>query len=447
MLMNRGRMLREAGIDARIALFAWDPALKTTVQLLKQQGRLAPDQPVLNLYAHYAAVADGEVRRDVEASSEGHVMRVRLDATTGVKVEESYVSAAGNRYLCKRFDRETGALKTIELHDAREGNPRSFSRMRDLYTHWLTELSSENTPCAIIADAPKSAESVLGVGAKNVYRILTIHNNHFKAPYKYGSKLRETYAGILGAFQQADALAVLTQQQREDIELQFGRHSHLYVIPNSVTVFPEAESVVARDPLLVVAVARYHKKKGLHKVIAAFETVLRAVPGARLELYGSGDEEWRLRLLIAAKLMGHAVSIKGYAIDVAKVLRRANVAVSASEFEGFGIGIAEAMSVGTPVVSFDCPYGPAEIIRDGEDGYLVDDTEELAQQIIALLKNHAQARSMGESAVRNMQRFSAQSVTAKWLALFHALEHPQRAEHRAPSGAKLPPSDSPISAH
>jgi glycosyltransferase involved in cell wall biosynthesis len=433
-LMNRGRLLREAGIDARIALFAWDPGLKATVALLKQQGRLAADQPVLNLYVHYAAIADGAAQRDIEASSDGHAIRVRLDPTTGVKVEESYVSPAGNCYLRKRFSWETGGLEAIELHDRREGNPRLFSRMQDLYSHWLTELSCENRPCAIIADAPKSAPSVLNVRAKNVYRILTIHSNHFQAPYKYGGKLRDTYAGILRTFQQADALAVLTRQQRDDIELQFGRHANIHIIPNSVTAFPQVESVVKRDPMLVVAVARYHRKKGLHKVIEAFETVLRALPGARLELYGSGDQELPLRLLVAAKWMNHAISIHGYAVDVAQVLRRASVAVSASEFEGFGIGIAEALSLGTPVVGFDCPYGPREIICDGEDGYLVDDTEELAQRIIALLQNNAQARSMGEMAARNMQRFSAQSVTGKWLALFRALE-PRSV--RAASSTKL----------
>ena len=59
-MMNRGRMFREVGIEASIATFAWNPALPLTVEQLKRQGRLAADVPVFNLYAYYSALADAE---------------------------------------------------------------------------------------------------------------------------------------------------------------------------------------------------------------------------------------------------------------------------------------------------------------------------------------------------------------------------------------------------
>ncbi len=429
-LMNRGRMLREVGIDARIALFHWDPMLKATVSLLKRQGRLATDQPVLNVYTHYAAVADGTCSEhgeslpgsDVESSPDGHAKRETIDPYTNRKVLERFISPAGHCYLVKQFAADGEELARVELRDPRHSAPLAFKDMSDLYTHWLTELASSNTPCAIIADAPKSAPIVLNVRGEHVYRILTIHNNHYKAPYRYGAKLRGTYAGILRSFEAADALAVLTHQQRADIEREFGESQRIHVIPNSVTVFADGSEQMERDPLLVVSVARYHHQKGLSRIIAAFEKVVHRVPGARLELYGAGEAEAALRLRIAVRLLGHAVFLKGYAVDVAQVLRRASVAVCGSKFEGFGIGIAEALSQGTPVVSFDCAYGPAEIITDGEDGYLAEDEATLAESVIELLEDHAQARKMGEAGRRNMQRFSPASVTAKWLKLFHTLE-------------------------
>jgi glycosyltransferase involved in cell wall biosynthesis len=423
-LMNRGRFLREAGVDARIALFSWDPNLRATVGLLKSQGRLAPDQPVLDMYSYYAAIADrGAVQNLADAPNvETSACPTRYERREGnVKREEIYVSEGGHEFLSLHFAAETAEIVGIELRDPRKAEALRFARMRDLHTHWLTDLARAKTPCAIIADAPKSANAVLRVRAHDVYRILTIHNNHYKAPYVFGSPWRDTYADILRKFEGADALAVLTHEQRSDIEEELGKRTNIYVIPNSVTVFPD---VVApkRDPLRVVAMARYHKTKGQAKIIAAFQTVLQEFPRAQLDLYGSGEEEQALRALVLIKGLSHSVSIKGYAVDVARVLSEASVAVSASAFEGFGIGIAEALSLGTPVVALDCSYGPGEIISDGEDGYLVHDVPMLAEHIIDLLRYPARARAMGEAGRKNMQRYSAKNVARMWLELFAALE-------------------------
>jgi glycosyltransferase involved in cell wall biosynthesis len=450
-LMNRGRMLREAGVDAQIALFAWDPGLKATVELLKQQGRLAPDQPVLNLYTYYAAIADGQPARDGSGRApdvQTHACPTRHETTEdGSGAGQHYVSSTGQTFLTLHFDADTGQVARIALRDPRRSEAVLFTCMRELHTHWLSELARASTPCAIIADAPKSASAVLAVSEDSVFRILTIHNNHFVKPYTFGSPWRDTYAGILRSFNRADALAVLTEQQKDDIESELGPRSNIFVIPNSVTAFGEPSKPVKRDPMKVVVVARYHKIKGLPKIIKAFERVLRRFPQAKLELYGSGEEEQALRALIALRGMSESVALMGFASDIASVLRSASVVVSASDFEGFGLGIAEALSVGTPVVSMDCAYGPAEIISDDEDGYLVYDIATLGERIIELLAHPGRARLMGQAARQNMERFSPKSIASRWLTLFALLEERRRRQTQSAGSLNGNIGSSPDSSH
>ena len=95
-----------------------------------------------------------------------------------------------------------------------------------------------------------------------------------------------------------------------------------------------------------------------------------------------------------------------------------------SRFEGFGLVLTEAMECGLPCVSFDCPYGPREIIKNGEDGFLVDylNVKELANTICKLIENDNLRKAMGLKAKNNVQRFNQDIVMQKWTSLFSQLK-------------------------
>ena len=81
------------------------------------------------------------------------------------------------------------------------------------------------------------------------------------------------------------------------------------------------------------------------------------------------------------------------------------------------------MSCGLPVVAFDCPYGPADIIHDGVDGFLVENRNinTFAERICQLIENETLRKKMGNSAITSVQRYRAEMIMPKWKQLFEQL--------------------------
>jgi glycosyltransferase involved in cell wall biosynthesis len=110
--------------------------------------------------------------------------------------------------------------------------------------------------------------------------------------------------------------------------------------------------------------------------------------------------------------------------------------VLSSRYESFANVITEAMAAGLPVIAFSCPWGPGEILRDGEDGLLVppEDVGALAAAMRRLILDTDLRRRLGQAAARNVRRFAREAVIAEWDALAAAATAARRPASRpAPS--------------
>jgi glycosyltransferase involved in cell wall biosynthesis len=226
-------------------------------------------------------------------------------------------------------------------------------------------------------------------------------------PWRFIRVLTYPFAASVVALTPA-ALATLGPAQ--------GRHGS--VIPNPVLPPPRLDAAPEQPPL-VIALGRLVPQKGFDMLLAAFARVAAAHPDWRLEIWGEGPQRAALERQRASLGLEERVLLPGRTPDPYQVLRRASLFVMSSRREGFPTVLGEAMASGLPVLSFDCPSGPRDLIRDGVDGVLVPagDVDALADWMERLVLDRALAERLAARAPEVLERFSLPSVLARWDAL------------------------------
>ena len=114
------------------------------------------------------------------------------------------------------------------------------------------------------------------------------------------------------------------------------------------------------------------------------------------------------------------ITLKGVTSDISTVLNRAAINVMPSEFEGFGIALAEAMSYGIPSIAYADCNGPNELIRNGQNGRLVNDTTELATEILTLIEDEAKRIKMSKDALSKAKKYDKNKVFRQWETLVNS---------------------------
>jgi glycosyltransferase involved in cell wall biosynthesis len=115
--------------------------------------------------------------------------------------------------------------------------------------------------------------------------------------------------------------------------------------------------------------------------------------------------------------------LNGPTADIQQEYINSSIFAFSSRFEGFGMVLVEAMACGLPVISFDCPCGPKDIIQDYADGLLVENgnIDKLAETIIWMTQHPEQRKTMAAKAIDNVQRFIIDQIAEQWKSLFDSL--------------------------
>lgn len=230
------------------------------------------------------------------------------------------------------------------------------------------------------------------------------------------------------AYRRADAVVALSSGVADDVAAQASiARDRIHVIYNPA-VTPALRDQASQsvpcewlnDPEtpVVMGVGRLTRQKDFPTLIRAFARVKQARDAARLVILGEGEDRESLERLVRGLDLESAVRFEGFVPDPAAYTSKASVFVLSSAWEGFGNVLAEAMAVGTPVVSTDCPSGPAEILGNGEYGPLVKvgDASALADAILATLEDPIDSEVLQERA----RVFSADAAADGWLGVIRA---------------------------
>lgn len=167
----------------------------------------------------------------------------------------------------------------------------------------------------------------------------------------------------------------------------------------------------------IVNVGRLHYQKNQKLLIEAFAMICNKFPEYILEIYGEGELRMELYSLIKKLNLEKCVFLKGNRKDVLECERKAALFVLSSDFEGMPNALIEALALGLPVISTDCPCGGAhELIQDEENGLLVpvNNIEAMAHAIEELLSNPEKAKKYSEMAVKIRDKLDANKILCQW---------------------------------
>lgn len=215
-----------------------------------------------------------------------------------------------------------------------------------------------------------------------------------------------------------DALVLLTQMDAED----WKNITKTYIIPNPISFYPEKAAMLQNKQ--VIMVGRYNDAKGYDYLIPAWKKVNQRHPDWILNVYGSGELHDEICKWVNERKLSHSVILHEPIDNIQEKYLESSICVLSSRYEGFSLVILEAMSCGVPCVSYDSPYGPRNIICNGEDGLLIDylNIQALADGICYLIENEKFRKRLGENARSNILRFSKDNVMKYWDMLFNKLK-------------------------
>lgn len=212
----------------------------------------------------------------------------------------------------------------------------------------------------------------------------------------------------------AEMIVTLTEGDAAEWRKAF---SNVSVIPNMVHLSEGEFSSL--DHKRVLWVGRFDYQKRPMEMIEIWKMVYPQFPDWHLDIYGEGEQQEELETL--AKSIGMNIHIHQPTDRIFDAYRNSSILVSTSLFEPFGLVIPEAMSCGLPVVAYDCPYGPADMINDGKTGFLVpmDDRQAFAKQLIRLMSDDDIRQQLGKAAVISAQAYSAEKIMPQWRLLYN----------------------------
>ena len=254
--------------------------------------------------------------------------------------------------------------------------------------------------------------ALFGIGVKHV---VSERNDptHFA-----GKTLTRIIARLL--MRQADGYVFQTKDAQDFYGGIIAKHSA--IIHNPLLKLPEGDSkCVFGETKEIVSVGRLNKQKNQHLLIHAFADVCEEFSAYSLKIYGDGPERNNLQQLVNTLNLKDKVFLPGSTTEILDKINHAAFFVLPSNFEGMPNALMEAMSLGLPCISTDCPCGgPRELIRNGENGMLVPVGNEkaLADAMKYLIGHPDEAKAIGRKAMKIRESHSTDRICQQWYDYF-----------------------------
>jgi glycosyltransferase involved in cell wall biosynthesis len=378
---------------------------KIQILLMHAWGMGGTIRSILNAAGHLAECHDVEVLSVVRRRGEpffGFPARLAVTA-----IDDQRPKAAEGASLARRLLRR---LPSMLLHPS--------DRARLAGTMW-TDVQLLRTLWSVRHGILIGTRPVLNLLAVDTARpgVRLVGMEHMN----YAAHTPAQRAQIRKRYGELDCLTVLTTDDLREYRSVLGDAIRVERIPNSIPDPTQPPSPLSNP--IVLAAGRLERQKGFDRLVPAFAGVAARHPDWTLRICGRGHRRNSLERLIIRERLWNNVFLMGAVPEMEEQMRLASMFVLSSRFEGLPMVMLEAMSMGLPIVSFDCPTGPSEVIRHGENGILVPDgdIEALGAAIVELIEDEEKRRRMGKAAASTAESYRSAAVAPRWEALIESL--------------------------
>ncbi len=212
-------------------------------------------------------------------------------------------------------------------------------------------------------------------------------------------------------------LVVLNPSEKE-----FYNSNKISVIPNPI---PMSDLWANPQSKKIIAAGRISSVKNFGELIDIFNELKNELKDWELHFYGEDYLDTKKKLIekITKFNLGEQVKFMGITDDILKTMQNYSIYAMTSVTECFPMVLLEALSVGLPVISYNCPTGPQFIIKNNEDGFLVQDKPEFIIQLKRLIESDELRNNFSKNGKKNAKRFSEMEVMKLWNNLFVNLQN------------------------
>ena len=290
-------------------------------------------------------------------------------------------------------------------------------RMIRYFVHRLSDKIQEIQPDVIVCTTANYLD--INILAKLKGDIPLVVESHSICCQTIGQKgLRNRFFDYMYRRGLSEAQVVVALTEGDAIEWR-KVHPHVVVIPNIVHLNEGPVSTLENKR--VIWVGRFDYQKRPMEMVRIWERSQSQFPDWQLDIYGEGEQLQELEEKVRSLCMN--IVVHQPTEHILDSYRESAILVSTSLFEPFGLVIPEAMSCGLPIVAYDCPYGPASIVTDGVDGFLIPngDIHLFAEKVCLLMEDESLRLQFGMAGSVSSRRYEANNIIPQWKQLFEPL--------------------------